>query len=260
MSHFQGFGRLAHFRFLFVALLLMLACSRAALADTWSTGQVITYGQDDWDNPIGPAGLLLSNDFANVYFSNSGIVQIGIPGATGYSITFDSSVAVQNYLPAFGPAGALTANLFDPTDSPSGGFGGDVLALQLDVDFADAGLLDGTAGLNFGDLQLDGISTAPAGVPCVADGTSVREVLAMANTDLGGGSSPCAIGDLDPLVEVLSYAFEGGTPQPVAQYLVAPTSVTPTPEPSSVLLLGVGLLGLGVVQYKRRAGVSSMAA
>jgi len=218
---------------------------------------MLTYSQPDWHNNAGAAGFLLVDNFGTVYSSNGGVAEIGAPGA---SITFDSAPAIQNYLPASGPVGTLTASLFDPTDSPSGVFGGDVLALQLDVDFADAGLLEGSLGLKFGDLQLYDTYA------CLPDGTSVRDLLAEANTALGGGSTPCSIDDLDVIALSLTIAFNSGVPSTFAQdSLVAPGGTsggggTNVPEPSSVLLLGVGLLGLGIFQYRRRASVSSMAA
>ena len=236
-------------RFIFVVLLLTLACSGAAHADTWSPGQMITYSQTDWDNPAGPAGQLLALDFETVY-QGEGYVQIGAPTApaSGYAMLFDSATAIENYLPQGGPPAALTANLADPTDSTSGVFGASVLTLQLDVDFSDAGLLEGSLGLPLGDVQLFGAYPVP-------DGTTVRQFLAIANTALGGGSTGYMIPDLDAVAENLDAAFSGGDPDAYAQaFLVPPgTTVTPTPEPSSALLLGVGLLGLGIFRCRRRA-------
>ena len=50
-----------------------------------------------------------------------------------------SPAAIQNYLPAGGPAGVLNACLSNPSSSHSGSLGGEVLALELNVDFSAAG-------------------------------------------------------------------------------------------------------------------------
>jgi hypothetical protein len=62
-------------------------------------------------------------------------------------------------------------------------FGGNVLALQLDVDFSDAGVLGGTSGLAFGDLRMCNFTTLSA-----LNGMTVRQYLALVNTLLGGGT------------------------------------------------------------------------
>jgi hypothetical protein len=48
----------------------------------------------------------------------------------------------------------LSADLIDPSSTSSGLFGGEVLALQFNVDFSDAGLISGSAGLAFGDTNV----------------------------------------------------------------------------------------------------------
>jgi hypothetical protein len=91
-------------------------------------------------------------------------------------------------------------------------FGGNVLALQIDVDFSDAGVLGGTSGLRLGDLLLCDVSGQPG-----LDGTTVRQFLAIVNNVLGGGSGPYSIDDLDPITFELSRAFVNGDPSTFAQ-------------------------------------------
>ena len=231
-------------------LLLAFVCSGYARADTWSTGQFTTYQQTDWAAG-GSAQTLLATNYLAVYPTT--VLIVG-QATGGFSMLFDNASAISAYLPASGPPGALNNNLFDPTNSSSGLFGGDVLALQLDVDFSDVGLTPGSPGTAFGDLVLENYADLP-----LVNGLTVREVLADANTDLGGGDSIYASEVLDPVVASLTDAFEAGTPSVFAQdFLVAPggTSgggggMTPTPEPSSALLFGLGTLLLGISQYKR---------
>ena len=115
-------------------------------------------------------------------------------------------------LPATGAPGALTADLINPLSSSSGIFGGDVLALKLNVDFADAGVTAGTSSTRFGDLLLCGFSTLPA-----LNGLTVRSFLAAANTALGGGSALYPISTLDSVANALNLAFVGGTASVFAQ-------------------------------------------
>lgn len=236
--------------FVFVALLLTLACSRAALADTWSAGQVITYTQYDW-SAEGPAATLLSNGFFTVY--PNAVVVVG-EASGGFSLVFDNASSIEAYLPTTGNGFILDGNYFDPSSTSAGFFGGDVLALQMDVDFSDAGLAVGSSGIAFGNLVLTGLDSQ--GLPLL-DGLTVRQVLADANTDLGGGESIYPAGDLAGVVGPLTAAFDDGIPNSFAQeHLLPPNGTsgggTSMPEPSSVLLLGAGLLGLGILQHKRR--------
>ena len=79
---------------------------------------------------------------------------MGITTVIGFFIAFDRPEAVGTYLPASGADGPLDSNLLDPTSTSSGDFGGQVLALQLNVEFANAGTLKGNAHIRFGDLTL----------------------------------------------------------------------------------------------------------
>ena len=174
----------------------------------WADGDMLTYDQDDWGSSATTAGGTLAVGFGSVY--PSGAVEVGTSGSSGFSMIFDGSTAIYDYLPATGAAGPLTADLFDPTTSSSGVFGGDVLALQLDVDFSDAGLVTGTSGLKLGDLLLCGASPIPSG-------TSVRSFLSIANTALGGAPTGYAISDLDSIASAIDLAFRTGAPSTFAQ-------------------------------------------
>jgi len=178
----------------------------------------LTHGQGDWGDPRTAAAGILNSNFGVVYLSSFGVVEVGIPGTAGFSMTFDGAPSVLEYLPAAGPIGPLTADLVDPTSTASGAFGGNVLALRLNVDFSAAGVLGGTGG-HFGDLKLCNFTNAqPLGFSCDAltqaqadalNGQAVAQVLAEANTVLGGGTETYGLTlcQLDTLVGELSRSF-----------------------------------------------------
>jgi hypothetical protein len=151
-----------------------------------------TYTQGGYAQTNPHTGLpaqLLWNNFATVY--PSGIVVGG-----GFSMKFTSAAAISAYLPAGGAADSLNADLVDPTSSNSGVFGGQVLTLKINIDFSAAGL---TANGPLGALVLCNL------------GVTVNQVLADANTVLGGGALPSyvtSISELNDLVNNLNNAFD----------------------------------------------------
>jgi hypothetical protein len=177
----------------------------------WKSGDFTTYNQDEWGEPAtatNQTGLLIAN-FDALY---PGLFEVGISGTTGNFMLFKSADAIIAYLPAAGPAETLTVSLVDPTDSPTGSFGGEVVALKLNIDFSDAGIIHSTSGAKFGDLTLCGPDLVPA-----LNGVTVREVLAMSNTVLGGGTGPFTAGQLVGVANVLNTAFDDGVPSTFAQ-------------------------------------------
>lgn len=123
-----------------------------------------------------------------------------------------------SYLPSGGLPGVLTSDYLNPSSTSSGAFGGLVVALKLNVDFADAGLLLGSSGILFGDLTLCNLSNYMFPLP-LFDGLSVRQLLGTANTTLGGGSGPYSADRVAALTFDLGRSFLAGTP---SQFFAGP--------------------------------------
>jgi hypothetical protein len=154
---------------------------------------------------------LLAAHFDTVYGAAGGVVEVGLIGSAGFSMAFTSVTAILAYQPAIGPVGALNADLVNPTTTSSGAFGGEVLGLQLNIDFADAGHMDGSTGLHVGDLT---ICNTPL---FFVNGTTVRTFAGFANSALGGGPAPHSITALSDIAGAINSAFIGGSPSGFAQ-------------------------------------------
>ena len=181
-------------------------CIPGAPGCGWKDGDLTSYNEVDWATD--PSGLL-ANDFASVYGPVGGSLIVGLP--TNFAIVFSGPTAISQYLPSSGPPGPLDSSLLDPLTTSSGVYGGDVVALKLDVDFADAHDLPSPSGVVFGDLSLCGF--AVAGV----NGMTIRQFLAAGQTLLGGGTGPFAIDDIQPIMDQLIGAFSGGAATAFAQ-------------------------------------------
>ena len=158
-----------------------------------------TYTQGGWgatpngNNP----GVLRQTHFPSVYPAG---VTIGGPLVT---LTFATSNAVQNFLPAGGKAATLTASAVNPTSSAAGVFAGQVLALQLSYDYSNAGKTP------FG-LATKCVASGPLA------GKTVQYVLDLANKVLGGNTSLLAangltsISQLNDIVTRINENYDGG--------------------------------------------------
>ena len=224
-----------------IAIAILAALTTQARADTiWQAGDVITHRQDIWGDPNESAGMLLDQQFNFVYSSAL------VVGGT-YRITFDGASDIHNYMPSSGPPASLSGSLGNPRSSVSGQFGGEVVALKLNVDFSDAGHTLGALGVFFGDILIHSYAPLPQ-----VNGLSVRQFLAQANTLLGGGTVGYTPAQANALAVQLNAAFGGGGLSPFANanLMLAPTSTVPEPSAFALLLLGVGAL---LVRLARRA-------
>lgn len=140
---------------------------------------------------------LLSANFATLYPSG---VEAGIAGVGGFSMRFTNAAAVQSYLPAGGGANPLNADLTNPTSTSSGQFGGQLLALKLNVALSDAAVTPG----GFGDLYYCDATSS-------LNGQTVRQILSAAETALGGGAVPSGYtyASLAGLAANLDLSFDG---------------------------------------------------
>lgn len=164
-------------------------------------GDFCTFSQGGFGGQGAPFNRL-SGNFATIYPSG---VEVGIPGASGFSMAFTSATAVQSYLPAGGAANKLTADSTNPTSTTSGQFGGQTLALKLNLALSNAGV--NPAG--FGNLYY-----------CPAPGDSLRgqtvaQILAAAETAMGGGALPSGYtySGLSGLAANLDLSFDGSNTQ-----------------------------------------------
>jgi len=126
-----------------------------------TNGDFITYPQLSWgqiSTASSGAGLLADN-YATVYAGTGGVFFVGRGGIIGQRMQFTSAGSLLNYLPAGGTDGRLLGNYVNPTTTNAGGFGGEVAALKLNIDFADADLL-GDFEVAFGDLVLHSLTGA----------------------------------------------------------------------------------------------------
>jgi hypothetical protein len=227
---------------------ILLGCPGSARATVWNVGDLTTYLQASWggDPNVDAGATLLTNSFNTVYGATFGVT---VGSFSGFTMSFTDAPSVLAYMPSIGNFAPLNGNVLNPISTVSGGFGGETLGLEFNVDFSDAGLLPGTSGLPFGNLILANLNGAQAPL----NGLTVRQLLGDTNILLSGGTSVITIADLGTLVGLVNGSFFDGTPQQFAQdHLVAPEISSETPIPGALPLFASGLGALGLLGWRRK--------
>jgi hypothetical protein len=160
-----------------------------------ATAPLVTITQGGWGAPAHGhnPGTILNANFAAI-----SPVKIGSASAGCFQLTFTTADAVRAFLPQGGPPSRLLATATNPTNSAAGVFGGQVLALRLNVSMSNVGALP--AGL--GNFVL---TSGPAA------GKTVNQVLADANAALGCGTLPSyvtSISGLNDIVDSINNMFD----------------------------------------------------
>jgi len=124
---------------------------------------------------------------------------------------FTSSYSVQQALPTGGTAGALAQSYVNPVTSEAGVLLGQVVALSLSVGFDLYDPNFGASSTNLKDLVVASGTFA---------GITVEQVLAEANTIIGGGWSSYSASQINDAVSAINENFVDGTA--VGSYLVNP--------------------------------------
>lgn len=159
-------------------------------------GPYTTYKQDQWGgDKKQPSVKLLNEKFSIVY-------PTGVTIGDTFKLSFTSASAVLAFLPQSGAPNVLKASATNPTKSDAGELAGQVLALQLNTDFSNAGITrTGLAALH---LKSGKLATK-----------SVADVLKLANQVLGGNKALLPAGvspnDLKDIVKKINENYESGT-------------------------------------------------
>lgn len=141
-----------------------------------------TYTQGGYQGR-GTPGQIFNNNFSTVFASG---LTIGINDGAGskhdalWTAAAPGPANLQTFLAGGGPSGALTADTTNATSVSGGALAEQTAALALNVGFA----LDSTSAVgagNFAALQVCNTGTS-------ADGRTVADILADANTTLGDGN------------------------------------------------------------------------
>jgi hypothetical protein len=231
----------------FALLVVTLLATGAARADTWSAGSVVTYNQAEWGDSTNAPGMLMDDNFDALYASAGGVFVIGST-TPGFFMVFTGAVDLADFLPSSGTPGPLDADLANPSTSSAGVFGGEVAAMKLNLDFSNAGLIPNSSGLLFANLVLTGFSGSESSL----NGLTVEQFFAISQTALAGQATSIGFPDIENLTANINDAFDAGQVDSFAQdHLVAPGSSVAMPEPSTLMLLVIGMFTVLSVARKR---------
>lgn len=192
----------------------LIACDQSSVSGNtppFAAGSFCTYTQAEWAEPPNGSniGTVLDNNFAALFPNGLTSGRQGTSCTQGsYNDRFASQARIWDYLPRFGGTRPLSACELNPTDDVSGVFGGNVLALRLNMKLNNAGLILGSAA-----TSLSGLRICATGSPF--DGKTVPHLLNAGNRVLAGGSLPpgMSVAWLEHLVRKVNESFDScGTP------------------------------------------------
>lgn len=117
------------------------------------------------------------------------------------TLTFTSANAVTVFLPFGGTPAAINTTLTNPTATSAGTLAAQALALRLNVDFSNAGVMK------------QGLASLKVAAPYKLAGQTVSQVLDAANAALGAGRLPSGVtyADLTNLLGAINENFDNGT-------------------------------------------------
>jgi hypothetical protein len=125
-----------------------------------------------------------------------------VGSSSGYSALFDSSLAVQNFLPAGGPSGSFNESYTNPTSTNAGTLAGQAVALALSIGFDLYDPNFCTSSHNLKDLVI---------VTGTFKDWTVAEVLAEANRYLAGLVSSFTASQLNDVLDAINQNYVDGT-------------------------------------------------
>jgi hypothetical protein len=181
-------------------------------------GDFVTYTQGGWgtkcrgNNP----GCLRDTHFASVF--PNGLILGDADGPDGdgfFAAKFDTSAAVEAFLPTGMAPKPLDADYLNPTTTSAGVFAGQLTAAKLNVGFDDAGVFDAMKSdpsIKLADLVF------VANVHPALFGLTVADVIAICDAVISGEQAapvdingmPVGIGDLNDALDKLNNDFDGG--------------------------------------------------
>lgn len=192
-------------------------CTHGTANCPWVAGDVTTRTQNLWDDDA-TTGNILATNFSAVYPSLEVVIGIDDGNLSHFSMVFESATAILEFLIEAAPpaSGPLNQNHLNPINTEAGQFGGEVLALRLNIDFASQ--LGGA--YSFGELRICGLDPALGAI----NGLTVDQYMTAVNTALGGGAALYTFIFLENVAIELNEAFIGGVASTFANdHLVAGT-------------------------------------
>jgi hypothetical protein len=161
------------------------------------TPALCTFTQGGWGAECegNNVGCLRDANFATAF--PSGLLigdQGGLDGPTdGFAVLFTTSQAIEDFLPAGGTPGQLTADATNPTTTSAGVLAGQLVAVKLNLEIADLP----------GDLHF---------IACVDPlllGKTIDEVVEIADAAIASGTLPAGVtfSDLSAALEAVNENF-----------------------------------------------------